>query len=558
MSRKRFLDSLAAIGGLTAMIALHTGVPAAKADELADLRANQQALQQRIDQLAAAVNNKPEQQAAVLGGPVVAGAPSIAGSFPRSFLIPGTNTSIAISGYVKYDATEWFQGGSPGFGSGGSDIYGLASLASAPLNLKGPTGSITAAPAFNPAKRQYWVFKNTASEARLRFETRTPTDIGQVTTVIELDNQGCTVDTGICGDLNNGTFTQLTRLRLGYATVGGFLAGQAFIPVNDNDAHPELFDFSGDAGYFGFSRAPWIGYTWQLPYGTSFQVAAVTPAVIAATPIGGLEDSCNPTLPVTPSPGVSNCPGATAGVVGGTATGWAINPLKSTMPDANFVLRAEQPWGHVQAGFVLQRESLVDGRFLNQNFIGYGGGLSGNWRPNWFGFSSKDNFGFNSFGGEGLGHYGNPSGGGEPGTSNGMQTNFGLVGTACNLSTGVGCYGNAAAGTTGNSLANAALVSTSMIPQRGVEFNYQHWWTPNLRSTISGGWQNNEYNLNLLGRNAATLNYNRFLTTAHVNIIWSPVSFIDTGFEYFFGERQTVLNQRGQINLLDYSFKVKF
>lgn len=228
------------------------------------------------------------------------------------------------------------------------------------------------------------------------------------------------------------------------------------------------------------------------------------------------------------------------------------------MPDANFVIRAEQPWGHVQGGFVLERETLNDGRFLHQNLMGFGGGVSGNWRPDWFGFSSKDNFGFNSFAGEGLGHYGNPSGGGEPGTSNGLQSNFGLVGRACSLSTGVGCYGNAAAGTTGNTVTNAALVSTSTIPQRGFEFNYQHWWLANLRSTVSIGWQNNEYNLNLLGRNAATLNYNRYLTTNHVNLIWSPVSFVDTGFESFFGRRQTVLEQRGQIWVLDYSFKVKF
>ena len=350
---------LRVIGGLALGAALLAGVAMARADELSDLRADQQALsanqqllQQRIDQLAAA--GVPQQQAAVTPGPVVAGAPSIAGSFPRSFLIPGTNTSLAITGYVKYDATEWFQGGSPGYGSGGSDIYGLASLAAAPLNLKGPAGSITAAPTFNPAKRQYWLFKNTAADSRFRIETRTPTDIGQVTTVLEMDTQGCTMDTAVCSDLNNGTFAELTRLRLAYATVGGFLAGQAFIPVNDNDAHPELFDFSGDAGQFSFSRAPWIGYTWQLPYGISAQVAAVTPAGIAATPIGGLEDRRNPTLPVTPTPGVSNCPGDGRRWRDRHADGPSTRP-RINLPDANFVVRAEQPWGHVQGGLVLQR-----------------------------------------------------------------------------------------------------------------------------------------------------------------------------------------------------------
>lgn len=54
MTRKRNLGNLAAIGGLTAMAALLTGLSAAHADELADLRANQQLLQLRIDQLAQA------------------------------------------------------------------------------------------------------------------------------------------------------------------------------------------------------------------------------------------------------------------------------------------------------------------------------------------------------------------------------------------------------------------------------------------------------------------------------------------------------------------------
>ena len=54
MTRTQGIGSLAAIGGLTALIALQTGLPAAKADEMADLRANQLLLQQRIDQLAQA------------------------------------------------------------------------------------------------------------------------------------------------------------------------------------------------------------------------------------------------------------------------------------------------------------------------------------------------------------------------------------------------------------------------------------------------------------------------------------------------------------------------
>src|SRR5215472_14165452 len=66
MIGKRNIGSVAAIGGMSAAFALLTGLPAASADELADLRANQELLQKRIDQLS--------QAAPVIKGPGVAPA----------------------------------------------------------------------------------------------------------------------------------------------------------------------------------------------------------------------------------------------------------------------------------------------------------------------------------------------------------------------------------------------------------------------------------------------------------------------------------------------------
>jgi hypothetical protein len=548
---------LAAIGGLTALIALQTGLPA-RADELSDLRANQQLLEQRIDQLAKAQAN--EQQAAVLGGPVVAGAPSIAGSFPRSFLIPGTNTSIAFSGYIKFDAAEWFHGGgtSPGAGVAPA-VLGLPNTAGAPLNLKGPAGTIFATPTFNAQAKSGAIFHDSAAESRFRIETRTPTDYGQVGTVVEFDFYGCTANANLCNNIDNGTFPQLPRLRLAYATVGGLFAGQGFIPINDLDSGPETLDFGGDAGRFGFARAPWIGYTWQLPYGTSFQLAAVTPSTSFYGPIGGLSnDAVAPQIAAT-----YDSPGA-----GGFL--YATNPNKTTMPDINLVFRNEQPWGHVQVGLVGQRLTLNDGAFLNQNFFGYGGGVSTSVKPDWFGWT-KDNFGADFYMGPGLGHYADPSGASEPTTVNALATNFGLVGTGCNVLTGAGCYGNAAGTATGGVNAkNASLVRTSTFLQFGAEANYQHWWSPNLRSTVSAGFQTQEIPTSIVvtsgpdivtnqfASNANALQYNKTLITAHINLIWSPVSFISTGFEFVWGHRLTLLGATGTEDVLDYAFKVKF
>jgi hypothetical protein len=103
--RNRIVCDLVAIGVPTAAVALLTGLSAARADELSDVRANQQQIQQRLDQL----SQPPELNSALgaLGdGAFSARAasdqpPVIGGSFPRSFLIPGTNTSVTISGSVQ-------------------------------------------------------------------------------------------------------------------------------------------------------------------------------------------------------------------------------------------------------------------------------------------------------------------------------------------------------------------------------------------------------------------------------------------------------------------------
>src|SRR6202035_1018974 len=101
---------MAGIATSTAALAMLTGLTGARADELSDLRANQQLLSQRVDQLAAvglapdvfSVNTNP-----------AASAPTTAGSFPRSILIPGTDTSIKIYGQISETLDYWMSGGNP-------------------------------------------------------------------------------------------------------------------------------------------------------------------------------------------------------------------------------------------------------------------------------------------------------------------------------------------------------------------------------------------------------------------------------------------------------------
>jgi hypothetical protein len=90
MNKKPAPDRMAAFGGLIALATLLAGGSGARADELTDLRANNELLQQRLDQLSQ-TRDKPDP---------APGAPLSAGSFPRSFLIPGTDTSIRVGGSV--------------------------------------------------------------------------------------------------------------------------------------------------------------------------------------------------------------------------------------------------------------------------------------------------------------------------------------------------------------------------------------------------------------------------------------------------------------------------
>src|SRR5207244_10598398 len=81
---------------------LAIGPSAARADELSELRANQDLLQQRLDQLS---QLQPGSTA-----PAPPGAAVGAGSFPRSFLIPGTDTSLRLGGFGNARVTWYLRG----------------------------------------------------------------------------------------------------------------------------------------------------------------------------------------------------------------------------------------------------------------------------------------------------------------------------------------------------------------------------------------------------------------------------------------------------------------
>src|SRR5215831_9989742 len=190
------LRGLAAIGGLTATIALLTGLPAAHADELADLRANQELLQRRIDQLAQipATGGVPGAGTpAGTGAQAAPGAASVGGSFPRSFLIPGTDTSIRLGGFIDLTGLYFLQGansGNPGTPSSNSGQNGnMNSIPVGQVAVPGAPGGGFAQSANH--SRGNGVFQFSPQQSRIDIETRTPTAWGESRTFFEFDWSGC-------------------------------------------------------------------------------------------------------------------------------------------------------------------------------------------------------------------------------------------------------------------------------------------------------------------------------------------------------------------------------
>src|SRR6516162_6120836 len=274
MTRTVATGAFAVIGGLSAALALLTGPPAARADELADLRANQELLQKRIDQLSQA----PSQPAPYVPGfgpethKEVSGIPAVGGSFPRSFLIPGTDTSLRIGGFANGQALWYIKGAAPG---GQLDGQGTRSFIF--TEGQGGTGNLGSIPLNNAIGRgRSQVFGISGRQTRFLVDARTPTAWGQAKAYLEIDfsynNTNVTVE-----NAQGVASSWLPRLRKGYATLGGLLAGQDTGIMHDPDADPELVDFGGEATGNGRAREPQVKYTYAGPYGTVFNVGVENP-----------------------------------------------------------------------------------------------------------------------------------------------------------------------------------------------------------------------------------------------------------------------------------------
>ena len=546
MTRQRNFGSLAAIGGSIAAIVLLAGSPAARADELADLRANQELLQKRIDQLSQAPPPAP--------GPFVPGfgpetrppgAPVTTGSFPRSFLIPGTDTSLRIGGIVWTTVQYYISGASNG---GQLDNQG-GQVNHTFFDGPGGTGNLASIPLNNSiAHSRSSTFDISPRASRIIIDARTPTAWGEVKAYIEWDwavNNTNTVDSSTCGT----TCGWLNRLRKAYGTFGGLLVGQETGILHDPDADPEVVDFGGAATSAGRSRSPQVKYTYQGPYGTVLTAGFENPVADLAGPFGQTY------IDVNQIPNTARC---TNGVPAGFQNDVAclgnvafFSPLQNTMPEWIATARINQAWGHLQVGGVVRSERLNDGQGLNQAFVGYGGTISGDVHP--FtgvpGPLGKDDIGFGFTGGDGMGGQ-LPNGQGMVTTNFGASLNVPGMGFVNPLTNAAWIVPHSA-----TRVAYDRVVRSSVASNFGAWIWYQHWWTNELRSTLEASAIQNHWDSNLLPQGTTN---NKQLSIVHANLFWSPVAFVDFGAEYAWGHRVTQANFKGDSNTILGTMRVRF
>jgi hypothetical protein len=542
MTRTHTIGTWAAIGGVTATIALLTGLPAANADELADLRANQEMLQRRIDQLAQAgiaPSRISPGIAPAMGAEPTPGAALVGGSFPRSFLVPGTDTSIRVGGFIDLTGLYFLQGANtpiPGTMSSNSGQNG--NLNSLPLGQGFVPGLGPVAQSANHS-RGNGVFSWSPQQSRINIETRTPTAWGEARTFFEFDWSGCNSFSCQTRQQDGGD-SILPRLRFAYGTLGGFLGGQAISNFSDADADTESVEFGGAMGSTGGHRIPQVRYTLAGPYGSAFSVSAETPTTSMYTPAGLISSDSNFNAGGTTGPVAPNISTICNGVPCTGAGTQIFDPGRPIAPNLTFASYWAQPWGHVDFAGVLVPLDVNDGRFISRQFLGYGGHFAGDVKPGWFGWS-KDDFLFSFVAGEGIGNY--EAGGWS--LASPLSTNF-TVATSC-ATPRPGCVGGMAA-------SNVIFKTNFAYSTNG---GYQHWWTPNLRSTIAAGVAHQDMSSQLIGpTTASTTNKEQWNT--FVNLIWNPVAFITTGVQYMYGKRITVANLKGQEQVINFKWRVAF
>ncbi len=301
-------------------------------------------------------------QAQIGGGqpaaPPVAPTGPGAGSFPQSFLIPGTNTSLSLYGKVSLGiqdniGSQHFNDTSPS--GGGATPFPIGAM-----SLEGP-GASGGTGVSQLDRSIHGGLRAAVKGTNFAFETRTPTDLGEVKTVMLVDfslmaSQSNYIGSGTAitstkpsaGAGNNET----PRIQWAYGTLGPWLIGQ----YNSAYADPLMTNPDiGDQSQVGPMqtvniRRPQIRYTYLAGNGITLSASVEAMAT-------GAEYCASTTAGACTGAAVAPATIATDGSdnldVGGSGDGGV-----QELPSFNAGIAWDQPWGHLMARAGVGRSEL--------------------------------------------------------------------------------------------------------------------------------------------------------------------------------------------------------
>ena len=420
-----------------------------------------------------------------------------AGSFPQSFLIPGTNTSLSVYGVIKsswrdnFGAQHDSDNGAP---AGVSEAFHTAQLA---LQGPGASGGNSIATQQNSI---HGGFRGVAKASTLTFETRTPSALGEIKTVLAMDMNLYPNQANYIGATTSSTKpsagsgnTEGVRLLWSYATIGPWLIGQ----YNTNFADPTLFPDVSDAGFTApfmntaNIRQPQVRYTYLAGNGLSLSAS--------------VEYHEGGTLYVSPgtvATAVMTSAGISSFVSDNTDIGGVVN-----LPSFNTGVNWDQPWGHLMGRVGVSRNEV-------RNTQG-GTAILGPANSNNNGANNIKKWGWAIAAGGYINTWGNDRWKFQATYSDG----------ASNYMTDLSATG------AGNMFCNGFTGSCKLIHEFAVGTSYTHVFSPNWRSTASFGMgffgkPSNASGLTNVGTGTTAAQLASFEKThlmSQLNVVYSPV-----------------------------------
>ncbi len=430
-----------------------------------------------------------------------------AGSFPQSFLVPGTNTSLSVYGAVKLNIRDNF--GADHTSDAGAPAGANVSFPTTQLALQGP-GAAGGATGSQPGQNSiHGGFRMLDSISTMTFETRTPSNLGEIKTVTAMDfnliaNQGnystSTTTQNINPRQGQGN-TATPRLLWAYGTIGPWLLGQYNTAYADPTLTPDIADSGFDPGFMTTAnqRQPQVRYTYLAGNGITLSAS--------------VEMQESGTFFLTPSTSSTNMTSAAVSSVSSDNTdiGGVVN-----LPSFNTGVAWDQPWGHLMSRVGVNRNeirnTLLGASILQPTGLQTAAGAAANNLSN-----NIKKWGWAIEAGGYLNTWGQD-----------------LCKFLVNYSDGVANYStDLSPNNTGSMFCNGYTGTCKLISDLGVATSYTHRFNPNWRSTAAFGMgffskpSNASGLTNVTSTGSATAaqlaSFEKRHLTSQLNVVYSPV-----------------------------------